>query len=374
MKREKNCPWVEKYRPTNIADVRDQASVTSFFKESFEKKQALHLLLYGPPGTGKTSTILAFCDKLYAGRCWEDYVLEINASYDRGMQSIKDKIKNFCKKAIVPFECDARSFSGDGEDKLAVASPYIVDYKFVILDEADSLSTETQNSLRRCIELYSQTTRFCFLCNYVNRIFSSIVSRCFLSHFHPIGKDTCIKQMMHICDEESVKYEIPALEKLYSLHRGDLRSCISSLQAMHYLYIVIKEEHIADFATNIDACTIQTFVDQWDKKRDENEARAQTGSTQQNELLIRLADELYNQGQSPLHLLRSLTQWSLANANEEFNYQFAAKTSYLERHCSVVRNTKLVLCDILFAFFSIKLKPNLIDQCVRRDRAIFTDV
>jgi len=327
-----DTPWVEKYRPNTLSGVKDQAAVTEFFSNSMQKKQIMHLLFYGPPGTGKTSTILAFCHKLYANRVWSDYVLEINASYDRGSQSIKDRIRDFCKKAIEPF------YSEDLQAN--------VNYKFVVLDEADSLGKDTQNSLRRYIEMYSHNTRFCFLCNYVNRIFVSIVSRCLQLHFHPIGQETCLEQMKTVCSNEKVQCTDEALTMLYHFHRGDLRSCISSLQAMNYLYHCIDEASFLDFSLFFNINEITMFFSKTDISATD---------------ILEFAENLYYRGYSPRHILARYTEWCSQMQSDEVNYLFAEKVSSLERECTVVKSVRLLLFNITMVLansvLSNKMQP-----------------
>jgi replication factor C subunit 2/4 len=320
-------PWVEKYRPSSITDILDQSTVTTLFESSIRCKQSMHLLFHGPPGTGKTSTILAFCRKLYSGRKWEDYVLEINASYERGIQFIQDRVKDFCKKAITPFLNEELSL--------------YVNYKFVVLDEADSLSSDSQTSLRRMIEMYSSSTRFCFLCNYVNRINTSIVSRCFLCHFHPVGVETSVHQMQKICAAEHVHSDETTLHKIYNFHHGDLRSCISTLQAMFYLFKKVDEESFSDFVLELKMNELNEKIENCRKASDNNYVI----------LLQQYAFSLNKTGVSPRTLLRGMISWLLENGTDDQNYQFAKKASLLERQSTVVKSAEIMLLHCLFAFF-----------------------
>lgn len=320
-------PWVEKYRPSHISDILDQSTVTSLFESSIRSKQSMHLLLYGPPGTGKTSTILAFCRKLYSGKKWDDYVLEINASYERGLQEIHDRVKDFCKKAITPFSNNDLSL--------------YVNYKFVILDEADSLSGDSQTSLRRMIELYSATTRFCFLCNYVNRINTSIVSRCFLCHFHPIGQETSVSQMKKICVCENVRYEDTTLYNIYNFHRGDLRSCISTLQAMFYLFKEVNEVFFSDFVLQLNMNELSRIVQNVNTYPDHPM------------ILQEYALSLWESGISPRTLLRGMVSWLLDNGTDSQNYRFAETVSGLERQSTVVKSGEVMMLHCLLTFTRI---------------------
>ena len=322
-------PWVEKYRPISITDILDQSTVTSLFESSIRCKQSMHLLFHGPPGTGKTSTILAFCKKLYSGRKWEDYVLEINASYERGLQFIQDRVKDFCKKAITPFFNEELSL--------------YVNYKFVVLDEADSLSSDSQTSLRRMIEMYSSSTRFCFLCNYVNRINTSIVSRCFLCHFHPVGVETSVNQMKKICIAENVTWDETTLHKIYNSHRGDLRSCISTLQAMYYLFQNINQTNFSEFILELNMNELSGKIETCTKSTNSNYVS----------MLQEYAFSFNEMGISPRTLLRGMISWLLDNGTDEQNYEFAGKVSLLERQSTVVKNGEIMMLHCLLTFFKL---------------------
>ena len=225
-------PWVEKYRPSSISDVCGQRDIVSLFEKTLTRNQVMHFLFYGSPGTGKTSMILSFCRDIYDEHQWRSHVLEINASYDRGIDMVRDKIKAFCKKSMTPFVRNNRR----------------IHYKFVILDEADTLTNDAQNSLRRCIEIYSYNTRFCFLCNYPSKIIAPILSRCCVCHFQPIARPDALGQMKWICAQERLLCDDEAvLDMIYVHSRGDLRTCVSSLQALHYMYGQASAESFADY-------------------------------------------------------------------------------------------------------------------------------
>ena len=168
--------WVEKYRPTRIDDLASQEEVTKTLRGAIAQGQLPHLLMYGPPGTGKTSTILAVARTLYHPSVLKDRVLEMNASDERGIKVVRDKIKNFASHSV-----SSQKFDG-------YPSP---PFKIIILDECDSMTKDAQGALRRTMEVYSSTTRFCLICNYVSRIIEPLVSRCAKLRFSPSAGTRC---------------------------------------------------------------------------------------------------------------------------------------------------------------------------------------
>ena len=133
--------WVEKYRPTSIDDLASQEEVTKTLRGAIQQGQLPHLLMYGPPGTGKTSTILAVARTLYHPSVLKDRVLEMNASDERGIKIVRDKIKNFASHSV-----SSQKFDG-------YPSP---PFKIIILDECDSMTKDAQGALRRTMEVRSR--------------------------------------------------------------------------------------------------------------------------------------------------------------------------------------------------------------------------
>lgn len=141
-----NLPWIEKYRPRQLSDLISHTQIRQTLEKYIENKNLPNLLLYGSPGTGKTSTILAGSKLLY-GPTFKYMVLELNASDDRGINTVRNTIKTFAESKP-PIQTDLQ-------------------FKLVILDEADAMTKDAQAALRRMMERYSRTTRFCLICNHV---------------------------------------------------------------------------------------------------------------------------------------------------------------------------------------------------------------
>jgi len=182
------------------------------------------MLFYGPPGTGKTSTVLALAKELYGPELMKTRVLELNASDERGISIVREKVKNFARVAI--------SNPTSEQSKTYPCPPY----KIIILDEADSMTQDAQSALRRTMETYSKITRFCLICNYVTRIIDPLASRCSKFRFKSLDEGSARERLVEIADREGVKYEQGVVEVLIRVSDGDLRKAITYLQSAARLH------------------------------------------------------------------------------------------------------------------------------------------
>ena len=229
MSKQNYIPWVEKYRPKRLDDVVQQDEVIKVLKKTIETGEMPHLLLHGQAGTGKTSTVLALAMQLYGPNIIDDRVIELNASDERGINVVRDKIINFSKMSV-----------GTKDSKYPCP-----DFKIVILDEADALTTEAQSSLRKVMEDMSKVTRFCFICNYVNKIIEPINSRCMKFRFKPLENDAIRERLKLIMNKENMNISEDCLEKIIEISNGDARKAIMTLQNMKYI-IPLKKKLIPD--------------------------------------------------------------------------------------------------------------------------------
>ncbi|ORY29785.1 putative DNA replication factor [Naematelia encephala] len=218
-------PWVEKYRPKTIDDVSSQEHTVAVLRKSLQSTNLPHMLFYGPPGTGKTSTILALARQLFGPDLFRARVLELNASDERGISVVRDKIKTFARETPKHV-----SVSSDG--KTYPCPPY----KLIILDEADSMTQDAQSALRRIMETYSRITRFCLVCNYVTRIIEPLASRCSKFRFRPLAQGSSQARVEMIASAEGVQAEDGVLPLILQLAGGDLRKAITYLQTAQRLH------------------------------------------------------------------------------------------------------------------------------------------
>ncbi|KAI9492353.1 hypothetical protein BDB00DRAFT_828663 [Zychaea mexicana] len=246
---EETTPWVEKYRPKSMNDIASQEQVVNVLRKSLQSENLPHLLFYGPPGTGKTSAILALARELYGPSLISSRVLELNASDERGIQIVREKVKNFSRstatKSVDGYPCPP--------------------YKIVILDEADAMTKDAQSALRRTMETYSKTTRFCIICNYVSRIIEPITSRCAKFRFKPLPLKDLTNRLEYICAEENVELGRGTMDALIKTSNGDLRKAITFLQSASSLHkgAPIKESTINELAGVIPDEAFNTVVKAW---------------------------------------------------------------------------------------------------------------
>lgn len=200
--------WTEKYRPKTLDEVIGQKAVTARLRGYVKARNMSHLMFSGTPGTGKTTCALALARGLY-GDNWRGNFIELNASDDNGIGTVRGKIKEFARTAPV-----------DGAE-----------FKIIFLDEADALTTEAQGALRRTMERYSKICRFILSCNYASKIIDPIQSRCAQFRFRPFTKEDMQEFLERIVASENLDIDDDALEGLIYIARGDMRRAVNGLQA-----------------------------------------------------------------------------------------------------------------------------------------------
>ena len=224
--------WVEKYRPKSLNEITSQNNIIDSLKKTLFTKNLPHLIFYGPSGCGKTSTILALAKELFGKEYWSDRIIELNASDERGINIVRDKIKMYAKKSI--------KYNSN-----------IPPWKIIILDEADTMTPDSQFALRRIMEEYSNITRFCIICNYHDKIIEPIISRCSLFCFKPISNVNIINKLKFITLQEECIFNDNIFDKICKYSRGDLRKAVNLLQNCNNSFSNEENEKLLDEMSGI---------------------------------------------------------------------------------------------------------------------------
>lgn len=217
-------PWVERYRPRHLSDLVGQEDAQAALQSCVDSSELPHLIVHGPPGSGKTSSLLCLARHVL-GDEYRDAVLLLNASIDRRLSDVRDRVRHF-----------ARARSEVAESRGAK--------KLCILDEVDSMTVPAQEALRRVMEDNQHMVRFALACNDVTRIIEPLQSRCLVFPFHRLRDDAVLARLAHIVAAESVPFTRRGMEALVFSTNGDLRHGINILQGVATTYGRVTEAHV----------------------------------------------------------------------------------------------------------------------------------
>ncbi len=230
--------WTEKYRPRKLEEVSGQEAIIRNLQSYVKKRNLPHLIFSGPAGVGKTAAAIAMAREFYDDT-WAENFTELNASDERGIEVVRNTIKNFARTMPI----------GDAA------------FKIIFLDEADALTDAAQSALRRTMERYSGTCRFILSCNYSSKIIEPIQSRCSVYRFKPLSYDAIVSRAKYIADTESLTLSEDALRAINYVSMGDMRRAINALQSAAVLSNEIKPEMIYEITATARPDEIEALIE-----------------------------------------------------------------------------------------------------------------
>jgi replication factor C small subunit len=213
--------WIEKYRPEGLGGIVGHDHIVDSLQRYVERDDLPHLLFAGPAGTGKTASSQAIAKELY-GEDWGEHFMELNASDQRGIDVVRNRIKDFARS----------SFDPD------------VSYRIIFLDEADALTSDAQSALRRTMEQFSNNTRFILSCNYSSQIIDPIQSRCTVFRFSPLSDEAVEARVREIAEAEGIEVIDDGVDALVYAADGDMRGAINALQAAAVMGETVDEDAV----------------------------------------------------------------------------------------------------------------------------------
>jgi len=311
--------WTEKYRPRTFDDVVGHDEIIKRVKAFVQAKNMPHLLFAGPAGSGKTTLALVTAKQLFKDT-WHENFLELNASDERGIDVIRQKVKAFARtKALAELP-----------------------FKLILLDESDALTKEAQHALRRIMEMYTTTCRFILSCNVSSKIIDPIQSRCTVFRFKLLEKKDVMKVIEKIAKQENLKIDSKAIETLYNISRGDMRRVINLIQSTsgstkniteQTLYEVINEVNPQNIRSILETAMKGNFMDAREK----------------------LLDTMLKQGLGGLDIIKTISQeiWNL-NIKQEDKIRLIQRCGEIEFRLVEGSDEFIQLQALLASFSTVK--------------------
>jgi len=234
---ENHTIWIEKYRPTKLADIVGQDEIVERLSSYVKSGNLPHLLFTGSAGVGKTTAAVTLAREFF-GESWQMNFRELNASDERGIDVVRNQIKEFARTRP----------SGEAA------------FKILFLDEADALTTDAQAALRRTMESYAKTCRFILSCNYSSKIIDPIQSRCAIYRFRPLAPQAVKEEIGRIAVQEGLKVTPEAMDAMVYIAQGDMRKAINALQGAAIISTTIEAPMVYSITSNARPDEIEELI------------------------------------------------------------------------------------------------------------------
>ena len=231
-------PWVEKYRPNNLEDIILDKITKTKIVNFIEKKEISNMIMTGHPGTGKTSTIKCLAKDIFKDD-YKECVIELNASDNRGLETINNSIIHFCRKKVTT------------KNNIP---------KLIILDEADNITKKAQNTLTNLMERYNSTTKFAFTCNDYNKLVEGIQSRCIILKYNSITNADMKSKLINICNKENIEYDDEGIESIIFIAQGDVRYAINCLESTFFGFNKITYQNVYKICEKPPQLQVLSFI------------------------------------------------------------------------------------------------------------------
>lgn len=296
--------WVEKYRPTTFDDIAGNRNTIEEVRRQVESGEMDHMAFFGPPGTGKTTTAQVIARNMF-GSVDDTNFKELNASDERGISVIRKQVKKFAGK---------RSLDNS--------------FKIIFLDEADNLTPDAQEALRRIMEKYHETCRFILTGNRENGITPALRSRCNVYKFEPVSQEEARRALERIVEAESLGLDGEVLSKLTQIYDGDLRSQVKKLQTLSQLDDVSAD----DLESGEDYKTLYNFVGKQEFMAAKRVADEETLRRMYNYMMDK--DEIPGRVKAEVSIIMGKYMWRIDRSSADEKIQINALVAELIQELS----------------------------------------
>lgn len=304
-------PWVEKYRPNKIDNIILDDITKTKIENFISKNEISNMIMTGHPGTGKTSTIKCLARDIFKSD-YKECVIELNASDNRGLETINNSIIHFCRKKVTT------------QNNLP---------KLIILDEADNITKKAQNTLTNLMEKFNNTTKFAFTCNDYYKLVEGIQSRCIILKYNTIKNNDMKKRLIDICNSEKVLYDDAGLDSIIFIAQGDVRYAINCLESTYFGFTKITYDNVYKICEKPPQLQVLSFI---------NQCLAGNLKIAVNEVL-QLKHNGYCNNDILLTIMNVLKEMKINEANRMNMYE-SASNAYMIVNAGVDTDLQLLRC------------------------------